>query len=90
MIAGSDNEMITIPIDQLPLFLQEMAINDPDMFQQLIADMDEEKLSQFISEQENQSRLEYLQANQEVMMGRHQNDNIFDPNFMEEEIKDNE
>jgi hypothetical protein len=45
-------DIITIPVDQLPQFLQDMAANDPEIFTQLIADMDEERLYQFISEQE--------------------------------------
>lgn len=47
-IMGVDGEPIDIPVDQLPVFLQEMAMNEPDMFQQLMADMDEERLAQFI------------------------------------------
>lgn len=45
---------MTIPIDQLPRFLQDMAINDPEIFNQLMTDMDEERLEEFIKEQDNQ------------------------------------
>jgi hypothetical protein len=48
IIMGINGEPIEIPMDQLPLFLQEMAVQEPDMFQQLMADMDEERLAQFI------------------------------------------
>lgn len=44
--------MISIPVDQLPQFLQDMALNDPEIFKQLMADMDEDSLYDFIREQQ--------------------------------------
>jgi len=51
-ILGSSGEPIEIPIDQLPQFLQDMAQYEPEMFNQLMANMDEDRLNQFIEEQE--------------------------------------
>jgi hypothetical protein len=53
-ILSRQGEPMTIPVDQLPQFLQDMALNDPEIFSQLMADMDEERLEEFIKEQDNQ------------------------------------
>jgi len=52
-ILGRNGEPMTIPIDQLPQFLQDMAINDPEIYSQMMADMDEDRLYEFIKEQDN-------------------------------------
>ena len=39
---GEDEDGMDIPIDKLPPYLQEIAINDPEGFQQIIAEMNDE------------------------------------------------
>lgn len=46
-----------------------MAQTDPDMFQQLMSNMTEEKLAEFINEQELQSKMHFEAQNMRREMG---------------------
>ena len=75
-IPGKSGDMITIPVDQLPQFLQDMALNDPEIFNQLMADMDEERLYQFISEQEQHEQQQNNQNFNILSLPDYQNEHL--------------
>ncbi len=49
-----NEDEIEVNIDLLPEFLQDMAREDPEAFNEFMSNMDEVKLSEFISAQEVQ------------------------------------
>lgn len=87
-IMGSNGEPMDVPIDQLPQFLQDMALYEPDMFGQLMEDMDEDRLAQFINEQELQARINYHHEQLRNDLGAGDG-GLFNPQFEpEEEVKE--